>query len=151
MIGAACLLAGCGGAPPEEVSADNGPIASQTTPEPDAPVPTFINLLPWGKVDFARGRFPSLGECNAFVRALPTYSFYTTPERCEPLEDPVYCTRWQDEEGPMEIDCFKGLGGCEVELPRHDMRAEAGTRTIAGRCEPYALGDAWATYQAAHP
>ena len=38
------------------------------------PTSTFINLLPWGKIDFTRGEFPSQDDCNAFVRALPNYS-----------------------------------------------------------------------------
>ena len=72
----------------------------------------FINLLPWGEVDFTRGEFPSLGDCNAVVRALPTYSFYTTPERCEPIDDPVYCTVWRDGDDDRDsIACHKGPGG----------------------------------------
>lgn len=141
------VVAGCTEVEPPP-SAPVAAVAADAAPEPE---PAFINLLPWGKVDFARGQFPSLEDCNAFVRALPTYSFYTTSERCEPLEDPVYCTRWQDDGGPMEIDCFKGVGGCEVELPRHDMRAETGARVIADRCEPQALAEAWVQYQETHP
>ena len=116
--------------------------------EPIEPKLVFINLLPWGKVDFARGEYPSLGDCNTFVRALPNYSGYTTAERCQPIDDPVYCTAWQDDEGD-HIDCFKGVGGCEVELMRHDLLAESGARTIAARCEPSALDEAWALYQTA--
>jgi len=141
------LALGCGTASVEEPEAIEEPVAEA----PPAPVPAFINLLPWGKVDFSRGQFASLAACNGFVRDLPGYSFYTTPERCEPLEDPMYCTRWQDPDGPAEIDCFKGQGGCEVELPRHDMRAENAGRSIAGRCEPTPLADAWSEYQASHP
>ena len=151
MLGIACLLVGCNGDAPEEVSTDTVPLAIQTPPEPEAQFPAFINLLPWGKVDFARGQFPSLGDCNAFVRALPNYSFYTTSERCEPIEDPVYCTRWQEGQGSTEIDCFRGPRGCEVELPRHDMRAENDDRQVLARCESQLLADAWAEYQAAHP
>jgi hypothetical protein len=81
------------------------------------------------------------------VRALPNYSGYTTAERCQPIDDPVYCTGWQDNEGD-HLDCFKGVGGCEVELKRHDLLAESGTRTIATRCEPSPLEDAWTRYQA---
>lgn len=114
---------------------------------PAAPQPTFINLLPWGKVDFARGQFPSAGDCNTFVRGLPNYSGYTTAERCQPIDDPVYCTSWQDEDG-HHLDCFKGVGGCEVELKRHDLLAESGARTIDARCEPSPLEDAWARFQA---
>jgi hypothetical protein len=114
--------------------------------EPVVPQPTFINLLPWAKVDFARGRFPSAGDCNTFVRALPSYSGYTAAERCEPIDDPVYCTAWQDDDG-NHLDCFKGTGGCEVELKRHDLMADSGSRTIAARCKPSALEDAWARFQ----
>ena len=112
--------------------------------------PLFINLLPWGEVDFAGGEFPSLGDCDAFVRALPTYSFYTTPERCEPIDDPVYCTVWRhgDDEGES-IGCHKGPGGCEIELRRHDLLAETGTLRVTARCEPYALDDAWEQYRQA--
>lgn len=117
------------------------------TEEPVGPQPTFINFLPWGKVDFARGRFPSAGDCNAFVRGLPNYSGYTTAERCQPIDDPVYCTAWRDEDG-NHLDCFKGVGGCEVELKRHDLLAESGARTIAARCEASPLEDAWARFQA---
>ena len=141
------LTAACGGAPPVEPE----PPAESEPETPPSPSPAFINLLPWGKVDFSRGEFTSLAACNGFVRDLPGYSFYTTPERCEPLEDPVYCTRWQDPDGPAEIDCFKGQGSCEVELPRHEMRAENGDRTIAGRCEPTPLARAWSEYQASPP
>ncbi|MDA1095179.1 MAG: hypothetical protein O3A25_18225 [Acidobacteria bacterium] len=127
------------------------PDATSTVPvvddEPAGPQPTFINLLPWAKVDFARGRFPSADDCNMFVRALPNYSGYTAAERCEPIDDPVYCTAWSDDE-EKHLDCFKGSGGCEVELKRHDLMAESGARTIAQRCEPSALEDAWARFQA---
>jgi len=113
-----------------------------------APMSTFINLLPWGKIDFTRGEFPSQDDCNAFVRDLPNYSFYTTPERCEPIVDPVYCTGWQDTDMETpQIDCFRGIGGCEVELKRHDMLAESGSRTISSRCGALSLEDAWARYQ----
>ena len=145
---------GPAGAPSGAV-ADGAPDAGAAadTPEPDAgPQPTFINLLPWGEVDFTRGEFPSRDACNAFVRALPNYSGYTTPERCEPLDDPVYCTEWQDPDDPRaSLDCFRGVGGCEVELRRHDLLAESRGRTIAARCEPSPLADAWARYQDLHP
>ena len=108
----------------------------------------FINLLPWGEVDFTRGEFPSLGDCNAVVRALPSYSFYTTPERCEPIDDPVYCTVWRDGDDDRDsIGCHKGPGGCEIELKRHDLLAEAGTRTVSARCEPFPLDDAWEQFR----
>ncbi len=114
--------------------------------------PFFINLLPWGEVDFSRGEFASLGECNAFVRALPNYSGYTTPERCQPIDDPVYCTVWQSNEAETaQIACVKGVGGCEIELKRHDLLAESGTRVISERCQPYPLADAWERYQASAP
>ena len=109
----------------------------------------FINLLPWGEVDFTRGEFPSLGDCNAVVRALPTYSFHTTSERCEPIDDPVYCTVWRDGNDDRDsIACHKGPGGCEIELRRHDLLAETGTRTVSARCEPFPLDDAWERYHA---
>lgn len=140
------LAVACAPAPAVEPE----PAANSESAAPP-PSPAFINLLPWGKIDFSRGEFPSLRTCNGWVRALPTYSFYTTPERCEPLEDPLYCTRWQDPDGPAEIDCFKGRGGCEVELPRHEMREENSGRVIEGRCEPTPLAQAWSEYQASHP
>ena len=138
-------IAACTASAPSDTQ-DVGPTA-EVADEPIAPQPTFINLLPWGKVDFTRGQFASMGECNTFVRALPNYSGYTTAERCQPIDDPVYCTGWQDDEGD-HLDCFKGVGGCEVELKRHDLLAESGTRTIATRCEPSPLEDAWTRYQA---
>ena len=154
---AVLLAASCGGggggpaAAGSGAAADAAPDVAAATeaPEPDpGPQPTFINLLPWGEVDFTRGEFPSRDACNAFVRALPGYSGYTSPERCEPIDDPVYCTQWQDPDDPRaSLDCFKGIGGCEVELPRHDMLAEGRGRTIAARCEPVPLADAWARYQ----
>jgi hypothetical protein len=124
-----------------------GPEA-QVVDEPIEPKWVFINLLPWGEVDFTRGEFPSLDDCNTFVRALPTYSGYTTAERCQRIDDPVYCTAWQDD-GAEHIGCFKGVGGCEVGLKRHDLLAQSGARTIATRCEPLALDEAWALYQTA--
>lgn len=159
--GLALLLAascsGGGGAPGAASSpaADAVPdvAAAAEAPEPDpGPQPTFINLLPWGEVDFTRGQFPSRDDCNAFVRALPNYSGYTTPERCEPIDDPVYCTEWRDPDDPQAgLDCFRGVGGCEVELRRHDLLAESRGRTLAARCEPASLGDAWARYQDLNP
>lgn len=138
-------IAACTASAPSDTQ-DAGP-AAEVADDPIAPQPTFINLLPWGKVDFTRGQFASMAECNTFVRALPNYSGYTTAERCQPIDDPVYCTGWQDNEGD-HLDCFKGVGGCEVELKRHDLLAESGTRTIATRCEPSPLEDAWTRYQA---
>jgi len=135
-----------GAAPADAVAP---PFAATNAAAAETPAPAFINLLPWSRIDFGRGRFDSLGDCNAFVRELPGYSYYTTSERCEPIEDPVYCTRWQDGDGPSEIDCFTGPGGCEAELPRHDMRVESAGRTLFGRCEPLPLAEAWTTYQAA--
>ena len=128
-------------------------VAAAEAPEPDpGPQPTFINLLPWGEVDFSRGEFPSRDACDAFVSALPNYSRYTTPERCERIDDPVYCTEWQDPDDPQAgLDCFRGVGGCEVELRRHDLLAESRGRTLASRCEPAPLADAWARYQALRP
>ena len=124
-------------------------VAAQGTEDPG---PIFINLEPWGEVDFGRGQFPSRDACLAFVRALPTYSFYTTPERCESIVDPVYCTVWRDGDDDHDsIGCHKGPGGCEIELRRHDLGVEAGTRTVSARCEPYALDDAWERYLAATP
>jgi hypothetical protein len=122
--------------------------ALQIVDEPVEPTLVFINLLPWAKVDFTRGAFASLAACNAFVRALPNYSGYTTAERCEPLEDPVSCTVWQDDQG-AHLDCFKGVGGCEIELKRHDLLVASGVRTIAERCEPSPLYEAWTRYQTA--
>ena len=136
---------------PEETTGPEGTGVETTATEPVAPELVFINLLPWGEVDFTRGQFPSLGDCNALVRSFPNYSFYTTPERCEPLDDPVYCTVWQDEDPIDRIGCFKGVGGCEIELRRHDLLAESGSRTIARRCEPLSLADAWAKFQAGSP
>ena len=124
-------------------------MATRVDSERETPALVLINLLPWGTVDFARGEFPSLADCDAFVRALPTYSFYTTAERCEPIDDPVYCTVWQEGDNDGEhIGCSKGVGGCEVELRRHDLLAESGARTITERCEPFALEDAWQRHQA---
>lgn len=124
-------------------------MAARGDTEPDPPALVLINLLPWGTVDFARGEFPSLADCDAFVRALPTYSFYTTSERCEPIDDPVYCTVWQDGDTDREhVGCTKGVGGCEVELRRHDLLAESGDRTMTERCAPFTLEDAWARHQA---
>ena len=144
------VLAGCSTS--QAPNDANGPrpaeTVAQSATDPVEPQLVFINVLPWGKVDFPRGEFASLGTCNAFVRALPSYSFYTTSERCQPLEDPVYCTVWQEGDAATpQIDCFKGVGGCEVELNRHDLLAESGDRTIAARCEPYSLDDAWQRYQ----
>ncbi len=140
--------AACTGPPPAPdtglAEAEPAAQARDGASEPDL---VFINLLPWGRVDFSRGRFATMGECNGLVRALPNYSFYTTPERCEPIEDPVYCTAWHDTGEPRRLDCFKGVGGCEVELKRHDLLAESGGRTIGARCEPSPLADAWARYQ----
>ncbi len=152
------LAVACGGGsrPPDPApDADAAPDipAAVVSSEPDpGPQPTFINLLPWGEVDFSRGEFPSRDDCNAFVSALPNYSRYTTPERCEPIEDPVYCTEWQDPDDPQaSLDCFRGVGGCEVELRRHDLLAESRGRTVAARCEPASLADAWTRYQDLHP
>jgi hypothetical protein len=143
-------MAACTASDPADGHADpqDAEPRAQVVDEPIEPKLVFINLLPWGEVDFTRGEFPSLGDCNTFVRALPNYSGYTTAERCQPIDDPVYCTAWQDDEGD-HIDCFKGVGGCEVELKRHDLLAESGARTIAARCEPSALDEAWALYQTA--
>jgi hypothetical protein len=143
-----CLLSltvmGCtASGPSSTLDAD---AAAPVVEEPIVPQPTFINFLPWGKVDFARGQFPSADDCNTFVRGLPNYSGYTTAERCQPIDDPVYCTAWQDEDG-NHLDCFKGVGGCEVELKRHDLLAESGARTVGARCEPSPLEDAWARFQ----
>ena len=132
-----------------ETTAEATAVATQTT---ERSGPIFINLLPWGEVDFTRGGFPSSGDCNAFVRALPTYSLYTTPERCEPIDDPVYCTVWRDGDDDHDsIGCHKGPGGCEIELSRHDLLAESGNRTIVQRCEPFSLEDAWEHYQTSAP
>ena len=160
VIGLAALLAAsCGGGPAGGGSAGAAddapgvPAAAVEADEPAAgPEPTFINLLPWGEVDFTRGEFPSREACDAFVRALPGYSFYTTPERCERIDDPVYCTRWRDPDDPRpRIDCFRGVGGCEVELRRHDLLAESRGRAIAARCEPTPLAEAWARHQSHQP
>ncbi len=142
------LAAGCNGpAPaPDAGTANAAPAAQAPDVAPD-PALVFINLLPWGQVDFSRGRFPTMGDCNRLVRSLPNYSFYTTPERCESIEDPVYCTAWQDPGEPGRLDCFKGVGGCDVELKRHDLLAESGGRTVTARCEPSSLADAWTRYQ----
>ncbi len=149
------LTASCGGGDGQPRAGSGpaaDPVAAGTFESDTGPEPTFINLLPWGEVDFTRGEFPSREACNAFVRALPGYSGYTTPERCEPIDDPVYCTEWQDPDDPQtRIDCFKGVGGCEVELPRHDLLAESRGRTIAARCGPASLADAWARYQSRQP
>ncbi len=156
---AVLLAASCGGAggpggtsPDAAVGAVPDVAAAETAEPVSEPERTFINLLPWAEVDFTRGEFPSQEECNAFVRALPGYSGYTTPERCEPIDDPVYCTVWEDPDDPqVRMDCFKGVGGCEVELQRHDLLAASRGRTIAARCEPTPLADAWAQYQDHQP
>ncbi len=137
-------LPGCTASGPS--NAPEADAAAEILEEPVASQPTFINLLPWGKLDFMRGQFPSAGDCNTFVQALPNYSGYTTAERCQQIVDPVYCTAWQDDEG-NHLDCFKGVGGCEVELKRHDLLAESGSRTIGARCEVSPLEDAWARFQ----
>ena len=154
LLAALTALAGCTTA--EAPDDANGPrraeteAVAQSATDPVEPELVFINLLPWGQIDFARGEFASLGTCNAFVRALPTYSFYTTSERCQPIEEPVYCTVWRDEEDDRNsIGCHKGPGGCEIELRRHDLAVEAEMRTISARCEPYALADAWQRYRVA--
>ena len=154
LLAALVALAGC--TTSEAPDDANGPQSAETdtvaqrAADPVEPALVFINLLPWGKVDFASGEFASLGTCNAFVRALPSYSFYTTSERCQLLDDPVYCTVWQEGDAATpRVDCFKGVGGCEVELNRHDLLAESGAQTIAARCEPSPLDDAWQQYQAA--
>ena len=69
---------------------------------------------------------------------------------CEPIDDPVYCTVWRDGDDDRDsIGCHKGPGGCEIELNRHDLLAEAGTRTVSPRCEPFPLDDAWEQYRQA--
>ena len=143
----ACIGDDSSGEADTETTAEAEAVATEIA---ESSGPIFINLLPWGEVDFASGEFASLGDCNAFVRALPTYSFYTTSERCEPLDDPVYCTVWRngDDEGDG-IGCHKGPGGCEIELRRHDLLAETGARTMTARCEPYALAAAWEQYRQA--
>ena len=79
-----------------------------------------------------------------------SYSNYTSPERCESITDPVYCTVWRDgDDGRDSIDCHKGPGGCEIDLARHDRRVEAGARTVTVRCEPLSLDVALARYLAA--
>lgn len=160
---AVLLAASCGdgragagaGAVPAADAAPAGaaaPAAAETAAPDPGPQPTFISLLPWGEVDFARGEFPSRDACTAFVRALPGYSGYTSPERCERIDDPVYCTVWRDPDDPRDrMDCFRGVGGCEVELRRHDLLAESRGRTLAARCEPTPLADAWARHQALAP
>ncbi len=154
LIAALTALAGC--TTSEAPDDADGPrpaeteTVAQSAADPVEPALVFINLLPWGEVDFARGAFASLGTCNAFVRALPNYSFYTTSERCQSLEDPVYCSVWRDvDDDHGGIGCFKGVGGCEIELRRHDLLVETGTRTVTARCQPYALADAWQQYQVA--
>ena len=149
-------LATCTASSAPEAADGRGTVDTETVAltesEPAEPELVFINLLPWGEVDFERGEFPSIGACNAFVRALPAYSNYTTPERCQPIADPVYCTTWRDDDDEHDrIGCFKGVGGCEIELRRHDLLAESGTRTIADRCQPFSLADAWARYQSSAP
>ena len=153
VVTACSLLAACStSGAPAETSGPEDAGAETTVREPAAPELVFITLLPWGELDFARGQFPSLGDCNALVRSLPAYSFYTTPERCEPIDDPVYCTVWHDADDDRDsIGCHKGPGGCEIELRRHDLIAETGSRAIAQRCEPFSLEDAWTRYQASEP
>ena len=136
---------------PGGAAGEDAGLTAQADAEPNLPEFFFINLLPWGEVDFSRGEFPTLSACNSLVRSLPNYSFYTTSERCETIGDPVYCTAWQSTDDLPRLDCFKGVGGCEVELKRHDLLAESGARTIAERCEPYSLADAWAQFQALTP
>ena len=154
-LGVASLvpLAACTAASTSDETAPQAqPAAIIADAEPPEPALVFINLLPWGKIDFQRGEFPSLGDCNALVRSFPDYSFYTTSERCEPIDDPVHCTVWQDgDDTRAQIDCFKGAGGCEIELRRHDLLAERGTRTVTARCAPFSLADAWGRYQVSAP
>lgn len=147
------LVAACSAPSPEEAPF---PAATEIGPEsldpPEEPELIFINLLPWGEIDFSRGDFLSLDACTQLVRSLPNYSGYTTAERCELITDPIYCSVWQDKDNRRDqIGCFKGVGGCEIELRRHDLLAESGTRTIVTRCEPYSLADAWARSQTDEP
>ena len=146
---AATLVASCSDPPSQEApSIETSEISAEAMEAPDLPDHVFINLLPWGEVDFSRGEFSSLDTCTEFVRSLPNYSGYTTAERCEPLTDPIYCSVWKDGDTPLEqVGCFKGVGGCEVELRRHELLAESGSRTIISRCEPAALADAWAKFR----
>ena len=132
------------------------PSAPPTDSEQSVPImetveeslPVFISLLPWGEIDFSRSQFQTFDACNTFVRALPGYSGYTTPERCEPLPESVYCTRWQEgDDSVSRIGCFKGVGGCEIELRRHDLLAEDDRYSITTRCEAHALNDAWEIYR----
>ena len=143
------LVAACSAPSPEEAHFPAAPeIGPASLDQPEEPKLIFINLLPWGEIDFSRGDFLSLDTCTQLVRSLPNYSGYTTAERCEPITDPIYCSVWQDKDDRYDqIGCFKGVGGCEVELRRHDLLAESGNRTIITRCEPYSLGDAWARFQ----
>ena len=145
----ACALIACTAPEPSEVpTTSDVQISADVVAAPEQPELIFINLLPWGEIDFSRGDFQSIDACTELVRSMPNYSGYTTPERCESITDPVYCSVWQDGDDPQErIGCFKGIGGCEVELRRHDLLAESGNRTIITRCEPSTLVDAWAHAQ----
>jgi len=148
---AATLVATCSAPPSQEApSIETAEISTEAIEAPDLPDHIFINLLPWGEIDFSRGEFSGLDTCTEFVRSLPNYSGYTTAERCEPLTDPIYCSVWKDGDTPLEqIGCFKGVGGCEVELRRHELLAESGSRTIVSQCEPASLADAWAKFRGA--
>ena len=144
-----CALIACAAPETGEVPTTSDlEISAEAVAQPEKQELIFINLLPWGEIDFSRGDFQSIDACTELVRSMPNYSGYTTPERCESITDPVYCSVWQDDDDPQEHSgCFKGIGGCEVELRRHDLLAESGNRTIITRCEPSPLVDAWAQAQ----
>ena len=147
-----CTLIACAAPEPGEVPTKSDvEISADVVAAPETPELIFINLLPWGEIDFSRGDFQSIDTCTELVRSMPNYSGYTTPERCESITDPVYCSVWQDDDEQKRIGCFKGIGGCEVELRRHDLLAESGNRTIITRCEPSTLVDAWAHAQTETP
>jgi hypothetical protein len=147
-----CALIACAAPGPGEVpTTDDVEISADVDAIPEKPELVFINLLPWGEIDFSRGDFQSIDTCNELVRSMPNYSGYTTPERCESITDPVYCSVWQDNDEQVRIGCFKGIGGCEVELRRHDLLAESGDRTIITRCGPSTLANAWTQAQTEAP
>lgn len=136
---------------PDEAKPQRRPVTTaHTDTEPTGPPGVFVTLEPWGELSFSHGRFQSGPECNAHVRSSGSYSFYTSPERCEPVIDPVFCTVWRDENDDRDsIRCHKGPGGCEIDLARHDLRVESGTRTLTLRCDPFSQDAAWERYLAA--
>ena len=114
--------------------------------EPIDPGRVTVTLEPWGELELGAGQFSSQADCTAHLRSSGSHSYYTSPERCDAITDPIFCSAWHDENASDAIGCHIGIGGCEIDLSRHDLRAEAGTRTVMIRCEPFSLDDAIARH-----